>query len=363
MWLLFGLATLVGSCLLIWWQRRDDRWQGTPWQQRLRFQEWRNSKSKRLMRLRVGIAIDPALDFELKRETWFDRLGKALGLSEEAQLGRPGFDESCYLISDDMSVRGRLRREARFTEGLRGLAEFDHEFRFRRLVCRNGMLRIDLKPVDNPASVYPTLDQLGRMLEQVVDDLPSSTSRVATRDPYFWRALLLLAASGGLALSGAINLFRMLIVKFPFTVDLSQLWAVTLPVAAMLLFLMVVATAVLLSRTSRAHLVLREVLLVGGFGALATAYVEVHDFNISADFSQAEARQATVLSCDIHRGRKGSKSYSLQVSNWNPDGGERSIKVSVSHGQFTQFQVGAPIVLYQHPGRLGIRWVERISPP
>lgn len=358
MWFVLGLFTLLGSAVLMHRQRSADRWVGFP-SGRLHFEERRHPKTGKILRLFVRIDVDPALEFELKRESWLDRLAKFLGVSREVQVGRDAFDASCYVVSDDVAVRARLRADAQLTDRLRELVEYRVGYRFQRLVCRNGRMRIDLKPLVAKPNSPVTLEWLRSRMEALADAAPNTPLRHSARDPYFARSILILAMSSGLAISGGLHLLRLTLTTSPFTVDLARLWALTLPVAAVLLFLLVAATAGMLARTSRAHLVLMEVLLVGSFGATSTAYTELRDFNIEADSGPVAQLTTTVHDKFERRGRRGRRSYYLVLQDWNGGGGIEKVKVSAT--TYRQVEQGHPVQIRQRPGALAIRWVEAID--
>ena len=233
MWFVFGLFTLVGSIVLVYRHRREDKWVGTAYG-RIHVEERRNPKTGKVIQLWSRIDADPALDFELKRETWLDRLAKALRLSNEAQVGRPPFDRLCYVVSDDPAIRARLRAEPAFTERLRELVEIRGDYHFHRLVCRNGRLRVDFKPAREDPQLFDMVSRLQTHLQGLAALAPSSPSRHRARDPYLGRSLFLLALSSGLAVSGFVQAIRVALFDLPFCVDVGALWAYALPVAALL---------------------------------------------------------------------------------------------------------------------------------
>lgn len=359
MWFVFGLVTLLGSIVLVHRHRREDRWVGTAYG-RIHVEERRNPKTGTVLQLWSRIDADPALDFELKLESWLDRLAKFLRLSNEAQVGRPPFDRLCYVVSDDPAIRARLRADPALTERLRDLVEIRGDYHFHRLVCRNGRLRVDFKPARKDPQLSGMLPRLQTHLQGLAELAPSSPSRHRARDPYLGRSLFLLALSGGLAVSGFVQAVRVALFNLPFCVDVAPLWAYALPVAAVLVLALLVAALLLLAGTSRAHLVMLELLLVGGFGAIAVAWTEVRDFNIEADRTVATELLTTVQAKHERRGRRGRHSYHLVVTDWN--GGRRTQDLRVSARLYARVRPGQSLAVLQHPGALGARWVERLRP-
>jgi hypothetical protein len=362
MWFVLGFVTLVGiSVLMAWWRWGVD-WSGTP--HGAGRYKIATHKGK-VQSLRVGVDTGVALDFELKLESWFDRAAKAIGISVEPQANRRSLDELVYILADDERLVRALRSDSALVERFERIARARVErFRFHRLVCRRGQLWIDFKPEKDPGDSMQAVDWALQELPALAQALPAlAPGRERGVDRQFLRAVVLLGLSSGLAISGALHVVRMWVVYFPFTVDRAQLWSLAAAVAAVLLLALVALVLALLGRSSRAHLVLLEVLAIGGFGALATALVEIHDFNMEADRAPVQLHEVTVLSKHVttHRNRRGgtSHSYYLELSDWNGGGG--SIDVQVSSSDYSMHLMGQRLQLRQHPGYFGVRWVESIG--
>lgn len=363
MWFLFGIVTLLGSCVYAFRDARARaRVQGGSRSGRVHYELQNKPNGRQPIALRIGIEVDPSLRFELRHERWLDRLAKALGVVEEPQVGRAEFDRRYFIVSDDAGSRARLRDDVRMADRLAEMVEFDAGYQFHHLWCRDGFLCVTLKPTAYAVSTEAPLFWYERRLAILADSLPAPAALPRAGlppDRYFLRTVLLLATSTGLLLGGALNLSRLMFVTFPASVDEWQLLSLALPVASALLMLLVVGTVVLLYRAARTPLVMAEVLIIGSLGALMTAYTGVRDLNISADHSMARAMPTQVLERREHRGRRGSRHYSLRVRDWNGEGGPRRIEVRAS--QYRQFREGSSILVWQHPGFLGVRWIEGIS--
>jgi hypothetical protein len=173
------------------------------------------------------------------------------------------------------------------------------------------------------------------------------------------RAILVLTLSSGLALTGLLHLVRLLLLPGAITVSPVQLVLVSLPIGAGLLALLVVAATTLLARSSRLHLVLLEVCLVGSFGAFASGLVATRDLNMSLDRSAASTLEAKVLDRTVSRSRRGGTRYYLVLSDW-PVEGRR--KARVSYDTYARTREGDTVALRLREGWLGLRWVESITP-
>jgi hypothetical protein len=114
------------------------------------------------------------------------------------------------------------------------------------------------------------------------------------RDPFPFRASCVLAISTGLALNGSFEWIRMAMGNFPFMLDPQApiAWAVPAGLAAVAVLVMIALAW--MGRSSRTHLVLIELLLVGTIGATLTAYAELRDLNIDLDRAAPAAISASV---------------------------------------------------------------------
>jgi hypothetical protein len=357
MWVVLGLLSLAGFAAWMAYVRWDVNWSGTPsGPGRVK----RATNKGRLVGLRVGLETPSELDFELKRETWIDGLAKSIGLAQEPQVGSDNFDAQFYVICDDTRLTALLRQDRELMQRVRERAGRSAQgFDFRRLVCRRGQLWVDLKPhatVDEAAEVAHSLQEL-QALSAALPALPAYKQR--TLDRRFLHAAIVLGVAGGLAINAVLQMLRVVLSHFPFAVDAGRLWTLSLPLAAGIVVVLVFATLLLLGRSARVHLVLGQVLLLGSFGAVGTAFTEVRDYNMEADRGPPVDLPATVLEKRFSRGSK-STSYYLIFSDWNGGGGSRQLQVSRS--DYNLYPMGVAVTVRQWPGALRVRWVEKIAP-
>lgn len=364
MWFVLGIVTLVGITIGIAWWRWGVDWKGDRHGDG-RYKLYKN-KGK-VQRLRVGIAAPVAADFEIKPEGWFDRLGKSIGIAVEPQANRRSFDEKFYILSDDERLVRALRTDADLLSRLEAIGNASvGGFRFQRMVCRRGQMWIVFKPEgkgeDHLTATQWAVQEL-LALAAALPALPRGQGHADNR-PFLY-SVVLLAFASALALNGAVHLFRIMALGYlPYTMDRAQLWTLAAIVAAVLLLVLAVATVALLGRSSRAHLVLVQVLLVGGLGAVASAFVELRDLNMEADTAKVQ-ELATVVQgkhYTTHRKRNGGNShnYYLELADWNTPGA--TLDLEVGSDMYNVRFLGEPLVVRQHPGFLHVRWIESIDP-
>jgi hypothetical protein len=279
----------------------------------------------------------------------------------EGEIGHGRFDQALYLVADDPQVVGALRRDRALADAL--LALFAHASgsitKVRRVRCRGGWLRVRVST--NAAS-----DAASMITSAIAPDLKAAADVLgahgtsAQPDTLWWRSTVLVAIAGGLAVNAAINGLRAGIGGLPETLDKAAIWTLALPVGLVGAAALVGATLLLLGRTSRAHLVLLEVLLLGAPGALGTAAVELRDFNIEADTSEPTTHDTDVASRHESRSRKGGRSYHVELSGWPGSGGDVEFRVSSS--EYARSVPGTPVEVRVRDGYLGWAWLESYEP-
>jgi hypothetical protein len=375
MWPFFGLLTLVVACFHL----GRKRWQGVAWRgvsstvhprrrrdgeptpEPIAFQFGVGKRNPKDVEL--AVSTHTSLDFSCKPESWLDRFFKWTGLTVEQQLGIDELDRAVYLVSDDPRVLDALKGNARACELLKALfcGRPHPDYTAVRLVCQGGLLRLALREASHlPGRSYEMNNQVVPMLRELADLLPRTLPAANRRnDALSLRAILVLTLSSGLALTGLMHLFRLMTFPGAITVSPVQLVLVSLPIGAGLFALLVVAATTLLARSSRLHLVLLEVCLVGSFGAFASGLVAARDLNMSLDRSPASTREAQVLDRSISRSRRGGTRYYLVLSEW-PVEGQR--KARVSYSTYSRTREGDTVALRMREGWLGLPWIESITP-
>lgn len=152
-------------------------------------------------------------------------------------------------------------------------------------------------------------------------------------------------------------------ISFPLTLDTHKLIADSFLVTSAIVGVLVFGTIYFLGKTSRAHLILAEVIFIGGIGAFLTSTEQLRDLNSGMDTQAAQEIAVQVQNKTIERrtGRRGRRynNYYFHVNDWLNSGNEKKISVSIS--LYKQVREGDNIIVFQKPGRLGYRWVENIA--
>jgi hypothetical protein len=359
MWFVLGLVGLTLACVGFVFWRGDAGWRGD-----LRVggcQAKAQTHKGKLRGVTVGARTNCALDFELKREGAFDRFAKGIGLAVEGQVGRARFDDEFYLLADDPPVVAHLRGHPDVTDALRELFELRSMGveKVKRVLCRNGIVRVEVACAGDAGEATRVAGDFAPQVVALAQRLGEIAAGAPSTHRLWWRTVALVAIASGLAANGARQALRVGFGAVPNTLDDGQLWAIALPIALLIVAALGAATVFLLGRTSRAHVVLAEVLLVGGLGAGLTAVSEVRDFNMEMDASPPAVHATTVIDRTMHRGRRGRRSYSVTLAAW--DGSHGAQKLGVSQSDYDRYAPGTPVTVTTRAGYLHLAWLEKFE--
>ncbi len=362
MWFFGLLTTLCFSVYFVFW-RLGASWKGVTVKQDGHSYEYRFLRHKgRLKGILLGVRGADGFDFSFKPERWYDRLFKALGLSVEHQVGHDAFDRQVYVVSNDRRVLDALSENTGLVTNVLALfrAGSARYLDVRAINCRAGRLWIKGKSLQGfseedrerlAAKLVPLLTEIAL---QVANAIRPRGSR--WRDPYVIKAAVILAISTGLAVNGLIQTVRMALTTTPFTVDTDALSHSAIGWSAGIVGGLVLATLLVLGRTARTHLVLLELLLVGGFGAYASSLIELRDINMAFDSRPASEYVVVVREMTVSRSRRSTRYY-LTTDDWN---GSLYQRFQVAADLYRRLTPGDRVVISQRPGYLGYRWVESV---
>jgi hypothetical protein len=365
MWFCFGFLTLFAFIAYRIPHSLRSRWKGIPGEIGSREYEWAILKNKsKTYAYMVGVPAPAQYNFTLKPETWVDRTFKWIGLSAEFQTRDERFDKAIYVASDDWRVGTKLGIDPQLREHLLRIFSAvagEGDMRVKEICCKAGCLWVRIKPTRKSADLSP------RLLQTIVPALAAASHAleqhpaqpVADNDRFLLKATAILIISSSLGINGALHLLRMTWGYVPFTLDTGTLYIASLAVGGAIIVALVVATIFLIGGTARAHLVLMDVLLVGTFGAMITAFAELRDLNMEWDTGPVTAHYATVAGKDVKRGRRSSKRYYLLIDKWSPT--YLRYKMRVSSSLYDQTTIGRQIRVHVRPGLLGARWVQQVD--
>ena len=371
---IFGLILLAG--FFLYFTRRHiqkARWKGEKNSLRgIDFQiKTRVYGRHRHMQIRIGVAGAGEGDFLLKPENRFDRLCKSAGLVKEYQTGNPAFDNAVYMVADDIDTQQEIAASPALMEAVLALFEgAGREYSaVQALNHQRGRLWLEVR-INWSASEQ----DLRKMARFCVPRLTAITTALQARQmpsPGRRKALsggaiaMLQATSTALACTAGIQVMCWFLGRFvffgqvPYTLDQAAWLRDAGLLGGVLLLALLLAGGILAGKSARAHLVLLQLLLAGGSGALGTAGVQLRYLNMEFDRTAAVDYQTQVRARRTYTGSTGT-SYYIQADDWLQAG--ETIELYVKQSVYEQARIGAALHIRQRAGYLGYRWVESMTP-
>lgn len=366
MWFAFGFITVSGFFIYFLQKKINARWKGklassngVPYQFDIT-----KTKIKSTAFIRIGIDAKDGYDFLFKEESWIDRIFKYIGLSVEYQVGDKEFDDLIYVASDNAFFHQQITDKFEITDAVVQISKIVATFNcsLKEIRSQGGQLWVRVKTKkdfekNNSNSLYSeVVSQLSKISDALVE-LPENPHEFL-KDPFVFKAALILALSSALFVNGMIQLLRIEVIEVPFTIDVSNLALDSVLIGSIIILILIASSVLLLRRSARAHLIIIELVLVGYLGAVSTSFAELRDINMELDTSKGTPHQVNILNKTSTRGRSSS-SYYVYVPNWNGKSG--SIKVEVSSELYNNVSVGNQLLFVQKKGYLNYRWVESIE--
>lgn len=365
MWFAFGFISLIGFSIYFFLRRLKSNWAGTKsYSASTAYDFAIVSHKKKVRAVFVGVSVPDTAHFSFKPERWYDRLFKWVGLSVEYQVGDAHFDRRVYIVSDDAALTAQLRANTYLRDDILGFFRFAQlsNWKVAEIACLGGRLWVRYKPPRNTEDVpsglitgtVPILETTRTHLGIALAPSPR------VRDPFVYRAAVLLGISSALAINGGLHLMRLHIGTIPLILDTAALRTFALLCGGVITAILSLGVVVFLARSARAHIVLFEIITIGFFGAFATSLAEIRDLNMELDRSSATVYETVVVEKRVSRSRRSGSTYYVTLAAWGDEVMGREVKVSST--LFDRLPIQGRVALRQRPGYLGLRWVEHIGP-
>lgn len=364
MWFLFGFLTISICVTFEFWRRHVSRWHAEGV---LSGMDYRHTYLKgEVKTLLLGVHCHSAASFSLKRQSPVDNFFKSIGLVKEFETDDKDFDDLIYLISDNKTLHYALANSVEFRFAVKNIMNYGiaSMLEATHIHCRNGRLWVRFRAGANYSDnqikhVAEVLSKEFATLKKFVEEV-SLISSPRWRDPFVIKASILLALSSGLAINGALQMFRASAGYMPFTVDYSLIVHDGIKYGLIILALFIAGAFFWLGKSVRTHIVLIELLTVGAFGIVATTIVELRDINMEMDHSQPQYFETQIIEKYTYKvGRRSNYSFYIIFKDWNCDCG--NYKLRASSNLYNYLPGSGGVVLTQHQGRLGYPWVSNIS--
>ncbi len=312
----------------------------------------------------LGCDAPKNIDFTIKPEKKVDRFFKWLGVSEELQIGEQDVDREIYFATENRSIIDAVKQSKQLQQAFLEVINLCNQkgLKLRRLNCQGGRIWLQLSQnklfKDFDFSIEEIAETFIPVLKNITDELDTKiTLSARVRDPFLIRAVAILSVSTG-SLFYAMSFFLAHIyLKSPQLITLKPLIIDAAIIGLGMVVIMSIITINLLGKTSRAHLVLIEIILIGSFSFTTSAAFLMMDINSEYDFSKSHFTNVRVYSKRITYGRRAPTKYLLNLGN----GRQKYDEVRVSASFYSQINIHDILCSEEKDGFMGYRWIKNIS--
>jgi hypothetical protein len=363
----FGLVIWVFVRLFGVLRRLRARFSGTSFTVDGKTFEYEVSRHKRrITGVKIGVGAPFKVRFVLRTEGFIDRLGKWLAVAREYQTGDAAFDERVYVLSDDRSLVDTLAFDAQLREHV--LAVLSDET-VKAIHCNAGVLWVEARAPDGADKDDSDAVVATGLARAIGADLLGMRERLRSlvagewtpaRDPYVSREAVFYGISVALAVAAIACFFWSYGHGLPRMLVFDQTERLAAGVAFVLWLGGSIAAFMLMGGSSRAHLVLIEILITATPSAWFVARTAFAEYNIHADVTESRSYVAQVTDRHIARGRRGRRSYYLVFDQWPDPRIETRLRVSST--LYARFPEGSCVRVGLRTGRLRDPWLEYLRP-
>lgn len=316
--------------------------------------------------VRIAINLPDTVRFVMRAEGRFDRIAKWLGIANEWQTGDSRFDRSTYVLCDDPVMLKALSADAELRTAVQGLLA---ETPGGTLTCYAGKLVVTDRQTARRAKYYFTDSAvIGQVVARKVwPTLVKIRERIAAiqarpwaheRDPALGRQFIIISTTTVMGFAGIAAWLWGEGVGLPRQLTFGSIEShATMTSAGIGVVLLLLVG---LRRTSRVHLVLLEIVLVGLPGAWFTSRALLAEVNQRLDAAPAVAHVSRVKDLYEERQGRGGRVYYVVVDAWPNRTIDRALKVPYSI--YRQLHIAACARFALHPGYLGDLWLSAIEP-
>ena len=366
---IFGCILLLAFFLYFTRRRlRKARWEGEKQSlQGADFQIKTHTYRGNIVEVWIGMASVAESDFLLQSETWLERFFKRTGLAKEYQTGNRSFDDAVYIVADDAATQREITTSPALMEAFLALLDINTGLvKVHALRHQQGRLWLEVRFAEIAACSEQDLHELARLcvpkLAAIAAALPARQTAPSGRSrlvsggarAMLPAAAMALACTAGLHMIFWFHRYFVFLGQVPYTLDRAALIADALALGGTILLALLLAGFLLTGKSARTHLVMLELLLVGGPGALGTAWAQLRCLNMEFDRTQAVNYEV-----QVQDNREIDGDRYMVIDDWLKPG--ETVAIRVKEKLYAQARPGALLDIRQRAGYLGYRWVESIS--
>lgn len=351
-----ALAIFLGFLVYQFFYEKTRYRYGTPYMHHNRECKRKEESINQLERVRFGVALKKMISFSLKKETWYDKISKWIGLIDEVQVGKDTFDKAIFVISDSRTTRELIRDQSEIQLRIQELFQFLKESKVTpaRFTFAHGYaeLIVTYKSKHQFRSLNGQIhNKLIRLVQTVEKHLKieETTPRIVTIDTGI-NALLL-----ALLLVGVCWPFAQHALLRIHCLDWRLIAKISMKITGVVIGMSVMALTVSMFRSSRIHLLVRKIVL-GGFFALSL-FLYAFLFQINVDWPIRESETVTIVvqkKESEHYRRTFITTYSIE----GEDSTGTSYKVPLALDAWNKMYKGKSVEIEVKTGALGYRYIQ-----
>lgn len=307
-------------------------------------------------------------DFLLKFEGKIDRFFKSIGLSTECQSGDTRFDETVYIVSDDMWLCSQLQTNDELRNLFYDVFWHYHEQKIQliSLRCFDGRIIITASRRSenfDESLIRDYAFSVSEYLQKIRLHLPSngSISERMYREPTGYVAHVFSVVIFALLANGAISLFAdMTTVQIlPQLVHSFSVVPLSIKITLVILIFLILAAFLFLRQSSRLSPVVTQIMTLGTLGIFLSSIVEIKEIDTGLDTSPSTVFESRITGKKAVHHRKRGTTYHLYFRSW--ESGEGTFDLVVPYSLYAKSNEGDFARFYQHKGYLGYPWIENIE--
>lgn len=307
-------------------------------------------------------------DFSLKFEGKIDRFFKSIGFSTECQSGDTRFDETIYIVSDNMWLCDQLQTNHKLRDLFYELFWCYHEqnVKVNSIRCFDGRILI-VSQYSSQEHDEKLMREYARsvasLLQNTLLHLPSkgSIDDAMYREPtgyaahVFFVIILAMLANGAIVLLADMTTVQIM----PHLVHSFSIVPLAIKIALVFLAVLMAAAFFFLRRSSRLSPVITQITTLGALGIVLTSVVEIKELNTRLDTSPATVYESQITGKEAVHHRKRGTTYHLHLRSW--DNLNNTFNLVVPYSLYAKSNEGDSARIYEHKGYLGYPWIENIN--
>jgi hypothetical protein len=330
--------------------------------------EWSPANEKAPSFGYLELACKTSIQFAARREHWFDRLSKQIGLAYECQTGHDDFDQHVYLTGITEDDADFIGQHAQLPKKILAILSNHKRDSFihpgNQLICDGEHLFLKIVNTDKEGNTQEAF--IGEKLE-LLRQLALALQEKPLASPHFWKVpsqrntAIILAISSTIAVLGGLEFFRFIIFRDNQLLSPLMMIPTAITIALIGAGLMIGFVLSYVKASARRHLILAEVCIIGFSGLAFASYGWLYDLNMRLQPQTASYQDVVVTNkYKIHHSgrRRNYDTYHLSLYPATPP---LNSELSVSLNEYIRAEQGKHLRISIESGYFGYSWLRSIK--